>query len=124
MAALDKVVNLDEKVAAFHDHWSPKIVGEINDLHLKAVKVQGEFVWHTHHDTDEFFLVRSGELTIRLRDRNDVTLGPGELFIVPRGVEHCPVAEKECELLLLEPAGVVNTGDASGTELTTEAEWI
>ena len=124
MAAPDAVVNLDAKFAAFDDHWSQKIIGQVNDLHLKAVKVHGEFVWHTHDDTDEFFLVRSGHLTIQLRDREDVTLGAGEFFVVPRGVEHRPVAEVECELLLLEPAGVVNTGDRDESELTAQDTWI
>jgi mannose-6-phosphate isomerase-like protein (cupin superfamily) len=124
LAAPHQVVNLREKFAAFEERWSPKIVGEINDWHLKAVKIQGEFVWHTHDDTDEFFLVRSGQLTIQFRDRDHVTLGPDEFFIVPRGVEHCPVTYGECEILLLEPAGVVNTGDASNTSLTALDEWI
>lgn len=124
MATPDKVVNLDEKFAVFDTHWSPKTIGEINDMQLKAVKVQGEFVWHTHDDTDEFFLVRSGVLTIHLRDREDVTVGPGEFFIVPKGVEHCPSAPNECEVLLLEPVGVANTGEVSDSDLTAEEEWI
>lgn len=124
MAAPDAVVNLDEKFAAFQEHWSPKVVGQINDLQLKVVKVQGDFRWHTHDETDEFFLVRSGRLTIRLRDREDVTIEPGEFFIVPRGVEHCPSAEDECEILLLEPVGVANTGDAPDSDLTAQDEWI
>lgn len=124
MAAPDGSVNLDDKFSAFHEHWSPKIVGEINDLHLKLAKVQGEFVWHTHDDTDEFFLVHSGRLTIQLRDRRDVALGPGEFFVVPKGVEHRPVAEEECEILLLEPAGVLNTGDTTDSELTAQDEWV
>ena len=124
MAAPDHVVNLADKLALVDEHWSPKTVGQINDLHLKVVKVQGEFVWHTHDDTDEYFQVISGELTIRLRDRDDVTLGPGEFFVVPRGVEHCPVAEQECELLLLEPIGVVNTGEVEGSDLTASEEWV
>lgn len=124
MAAPDRVVNIAEKLAAVSDHWSPKIVGQINDLHLKVVKVEGEFVWHTHDDTDEFFLVQSGRLTIQMRDRDDVTLGPGEFFVVPEGTEHRPVAESETELLLLEPAGVVNTGDADAGDLTAEDEWL
>lgn len=93
MAAPDGVVNLTDKFSMFADHWSPKIVGQINDFHLKLAKVQGEFVWHTHDDTDEFFLVHSGRLTIQLRDRDDVVLGPGDFFVVPRDVEHRPVAE-------------------------------
>lgn len=124
MAAPDRSVNLDDKFSAFHEHWSPKIVGEINDLHLKLAKIQGEFVWHTHDDTDEFFLVHSGRLTIQLRDRRDVALGPGEFFVVPKGMEHRPVAEEECEILLLEPAGVLNTGDTTDSELTAQDEWV
>lgn len=124
MAAPDRVVNLEEKFAAFDQQWSPKIVGEINDMQLKIAKVQGEFVWHSHEDTDEFFLVRSGRLTIHLRGRDDVTLGSGEFFVVPKGVEHCPGAEDECEILLLEPVGVVNTGDVSGSDMTASEEWI
>lgn len=124
MAAPDTVVNLAEKFAAFNDHWSPKIVGQINDLHLKAANGVGEFVWHMHETTDEFFLVRSGRLTIRLRGHDDVSVGPGEFFVVPRGVEHCPVAEAECEILLLEPAGITNTGDVVDTHLTAQDEWI
>lgn len=124
MAAPDDVVNLNDKFGRFDDRWAPRIVAEINGLHLKAVKVEGEFVWHDHPDTDEFFLVRSGRLTIELRDRPSVRLGPGELFVVPKGVEHRPVADGVCEVLLLEPAGVVNTGDAGG-ELTAAAdEWV
>lgn len=125
MAAPDTVVRLEEKFASFSELWTAKIVGQINDMHLKAVKIQGEFVWHTHEDTDEFFLVRSGQMTIRMRGRDDVVIGPDEFFIVPRGVEHCPVAEEECEILLLEPAGVVNTGDAAEEDLTAPNDvWI
>jgi len=117
-----QVVNLEDKFARFDDHWSPKIIARLNDYHVKAVKLQGAFVWHRHDETDELFLVTKGTLVIRLRDR-DVTLGPGELLVVPRGVEHLPVAEEECEVLLLEPAGTVNTGDAGGAR-TVEPEWI
>jgi len=118
MAAPATVVRLDEKFAEISDHWQPKIVGQINDMYVKAVKIEGEFVWHSHSDTDEFFLVRSGKMTIQMRDRSDVVLGPDEFFIVPKGVEHRPVADAECEVLLLEPAGVVNTGDASPSDQT------
>lgn len=124
MAAPDIPVNLDEKFALFADHWAPKTVGEINGLELKAVKVLGEFVWHSHDETDEFFLVRSGILTIQMKGREHVTIGPGEFFVVPRGVEHRPVAQSECEVLLLEPRGVVNTGDVDGSALSTGGEWI
>jgi mannose-6-phosphate isomerase-like protein (cupin superfamily) len=115
-------VDLNEKFALFSDHWSPKLVARINDYEVKLVKVKGDFVWHTHDDTDELFLVVEGSLTIQLRDR-DVTLGPGQLFVVPRGVEHCPRADHEVKVLLLEPTGVVNTGDAGG-ELTAGVEQI
>jgi mannose-6-phosphate isomerase-like protein (cupin superfamily) len=124
VAAPDTVVNLDDKFAKFEEHWSPKILGQINSLHLKAVKVEGEFVWHTHEDTDEFFLVRSGRLRIEMRGRDAVSIGPGEFFVVPRGVEHRPIAAEECQILLLEPAGVVNTGDAADTTLTATDEWV
>ena len=115
-------VDLDEKFDLFSEHWSPKLVARLNDYEVKLVKVKGEFVWHTHEDTDELFLVVEGRLTIQLRDR-DVTLGPGQLFVVPRGVEHCPRADDEVKVLLLEPSGVVNTGDAGG-ELTAVVEPI
>jgi mannose-6-phosphate isomerase-like protein (cupin superfamily) len=125
MAAPATVVRLDEKFAVIDDHWQPKIIGQINGMHVKAVKIEGEFVWHSHSDTDEFFLVRSGNMTIQMRDRSDVVLGPDEFFVVPKGVEHRPVADAECEVLLLEPAGVVNTGDASPTDKTAPSDdWI
>jgi mannose-6-phosphate isomerase-like protein (cupin superfamily) len=116
------VVNLEDKFGRFADHWSPKILAKLNDYHVKAVKLLGEFVWHKHHETDELFLLTKGSLLIRFRDR-DVTLGPGDLLVVPRGVEHLPVAEEECEVLLIEPAGTLNTGDAGGAR-TVEPEWI
>lgn len=124
LAAPDLPVNLDEKFALFTDHWSPKTVGQINDLELKAVKVLGEFVWHRHDETDELFLVRSGRLTVQMEGRDEVTIGPGEFFVVPRGVEHRPAAETECEVLLLEPKGVVNTGEVDDSALTASSEWI
>jgi mannose-6-phosphate isomerase-like protein (cupin superfamily) len=97
----------------FDEHWQPKIVARINDNDVRIVKVKGEFVWHKHDDTDDLFVVLEGHLTIQLRDRN-VELDEGELFVVPRGVEHCPRAEEEAAVLLIEPAGTVNTGDAGG----------
>jgi mannose-6-phosphate isomerase-like protein (cupin superfamily) len=110
---VDDKVNLAEKLALFDERWQPKIVGRYNDNDLRVVKVKGEFVWHRHDDTDDFFLVVKGHLTIQLRDRN-VELGAGELYVVPRGVEHCPRADREAWVLLIEPAGTVNTGDAGG----------
>jgi mannose-6-phosphate isomerase-like protein (cupin superfamily) len=103
-------VNLAEKLAAFADLWSPKIVGGFNGHDLMVVKAKGEFTWHSHPDTDDFFLVLKGRLVIQLRD-GAVSLGPGELYVVPRGVEHRPVAEEETHILLIEPAGTPNTGD-------------
>ena len=103
-------VNLAEKLSKFSGHWTPKIVADFNGHDVMVVKVQGEFNWHSHSDTDDFFMVLSGRLTIQLRDEN-VVLQPGELFVVPKGVEHCPMAEEETHLLLIEPAGTPNTGD-------------
>ncbi|HEY3530370.1 MAG TPA: cupin domain-containing protein [Nocardioides sp.] len=112
-------IDLAERLARFSEHWSPKVVARLNDYEIKVVKLDGEFVWHDHAETDELFLVIEGTLTIRLRDPDEraVTLGPGGLHVVPRGVEHCPVAEGEVSAMLIEPAGTVNTGEAGG-ELT------
>ena len=104
-------INLAEKLATFSDHWSPRTVIQFNGHDVMVVKVQGDFVWHKHDDTDDFFLVLKGVLEIQLRDRA-VTLRPGEMFIVPRGVEHCPRALEEAHVLLIEPTGTPNTGDA------------
>ena len=117
-----EVVNLEDKFGRFAEHWSPKILAQLNDYQIKAVKLQGAFVWHRHDETDELFLVTKGRLVIRFRDR-EITLGPGELLVVPKGVEHMPVAEEECELMLIEPAGTPNTGDAGGAR-TVEPDWI
>ena len=116
------VVDLADKLALFTEHWSPKVVATLNDYEVKLVKVKGDFVWHSHAQTDELFLVLEGTLTIQLRD-GDVTLGPGQLFVGPRGVEHCPRADHEVKALLLEPAGVINTGEAGGP-LTATLERI
>jgi mannose-6-phosphate isomerase-like protein (cupin superfamily) len=114
---------LHEKLARFSEHWSPKIVAQMNDYHLKIVKVQGEFVWHDHPETDEVFLVLKGQLEIHFRD-GKVTLRDGELFVVPRGREHKPVAEEECHLLLVEPASTVNTGNVVSEKTTANDVWI
>jgi mannose-6-phosphate isomerase-like protein (cupin superfamily) len=106
-------VNLDEKLAMFTEQWSPKIIGRLNDYDLKVVRIQGEFVWHQHDDTDELFLVIDGQLTIDLPDGAPV-LGPRETVTIPRGMRHRPRAEAETTVLLIEPAGVVNTGEAGG----------
>lgn len=118
----DSVINLKEKLSLFTEHWSPKIIAQLNDYHLKLVKVMGEFVWHRHPKTDEVFLVVSGTLNIEMRDRT-VTLQEGELYVVPKGVEHRPVAENECSILLVEPAWTVNTGDVGGGR-TKAASWM
>jgi mannose-6-phosphate isomerase-like protein (cupin superfamily) len=115
-----EAANLDVMLARFTEHWSPKKIARVNDYDVRIVKIQGEFTWHLHADTDEFFLVLDGRLTIQMRDR-DVVLGPRELFVVPRGVEHCPRADAETAVLLFEPGTVINTGDAGG-ELTAEVE--
>jgi mannose-6-phosphate isomerase-like protein (cupin superfamily) len=115
-------VNLAEKLAQLDGPFSPGIVGHLNDYKLAVVKADGEFVWHRHDETDDFFLVLHGELTIQLRDR-DVHLRAGELFVVPRGVEHCPRADSEAHVLLIEPSGTVNTGDAGG-DLTADERQI
>ena len=103
-------ISLAEKLGTFDEHWSPRTVAEFNGHDVMVVKVKGEFNWHSHPDTDDFFLVLKGRVTIKLRDK-DIELNEGELYIVPRGVEHCPVAEEEAELLLIEPIGTPNTGD-------------
>jgi mannose-6-phosphate isomerase-like protein (cupin superfamily) len=115
-------VNLAAKLALIDGYFQPGIVGFVNDYKLAVVRVRGEFVWHKHDETDDFFLVLDGHLTIQLRDR-DVELGPGELFVVPRGVEHCPKADEEAHVLLIEPRGTANTGDAGG-DLTAEERLI
>jgi mannose-6-phosphate isomerase-like protein (cupin superfamily) len=116
-------VNLDEKLALFSDHWSPKTVGRLNDYELKVVKVAGEFVWHQHDDTDEVFLVLDGELTIDLPD-GTLVLGPRELATIPRGVQHRPRATQETTIMLIEPTGVVNTGEAGGPLTATPESLI
>jgi mannose-6-phosphate isomerase-like protein (cupin superfamily) len=109
-------INFSEKLASFSERWSPRVIAEMNDYQFKLVKVEGEFVWHRHEDTDEAFIVLDGELEIGFRD-GSVALGAGEMFVVPRGTEHITRAGRECHVLLVEPRGVVNTGTAGG-ELT------
>jgi mannose-6-phosphate isomerase-like protein (cupin superfamily) len=107
-----QAINLEEKLSRFDEHWSPKIVGAYNGNDLMVVKVKGAFQWHSHPETDDFFLVLKGVLTLRMRE-GDVVLRPGELFVVPKGIEHSPFAEEEVHLLLIEPAGTPNTGDSA-----------
>ena len=115
-------VSISRKFGQFSDYWSPKIVGELNDSYVKLVKLKGEFIWHSHENEDELFLVVKGNLVIRLRER-DIQLEEGEFFIVPKGVEHMPVAEEEAHVLLLEPKTTLNTGNVRN-ERTVEAKWI
>ncbi|MEO9176800.1 MAG: cupin domain-containing protein [Gaiellales bacterium] len=118
---MDDKVDLAAKLALLDGSYQPGIVGYMNDYKLVVVKVQGEFVWHSHEQTDDFFLVLKGQLTIQLRDR-DVVLDEGQLFVVPRGVEHCPKAVVETHVLLIEPRGTANTGDAGGERTVQERE--
>ena len=122
MAAIEKV-NLAEKFARFSENWKPKIVGEVNDFQVKLVKVKGEFVWHHHEREDELFLVVKGTLRMRLRDR-EVRVSEGEFIVIPRGVEHLPVADEEVHLLLLEPSTTLNTGNVQNERTVPELERI
>jgi mannose-6-phosphate isomerase-like protein (cupin superfamily) len=117
-----EVINLSQKFGLFNEHWKPRIVGELNDSYAKLAKLQGEFVWHKHDNEDELFLVIKGRLQIKLRER-DLWINEGEMVIIPRGVEHCPVAEQEVHVLLLEPKSTLNTGDQQN-ERTVEAQWL
>ncbi len=108
----NEVINIEQKLSMFSEHWSPKVIANYNANEIMVVKLEGEFNWHSHPDTDDFFFVIKGRLRIQLRD-GDVVLNPGEMYVVPRGVEHCPFAEEETHLLLIEPAGTPNTGDAA-----------
>lgn len=123
-------INFASKLSLFHDHWSPKVIAKLNENQVKLVKVQGEFVWHQHDDTDELFLVIEGELDIHFRSSkgaDDIvtrTLKAGEMLVVPRGMQHRPVAQHECQLLLVEPQGVVNTGESGGPLTAPTDQWI
>ena len=116
-------VNFNNKLTLFNEHWSPKVIAQMNDYQFKLVKVLGEFVWHEHADTDEVFIVLKGHLVIRFED-GQVDLGPGELYVVPKGVQHQPVAVQETHVLLVEPEGVVNTGTAGGALTAENDVWI
>jgi mannose-6-phosphate isomerase-like protein (cupin superfamily) len=118
-----QVINFHNKFHLFSDHWSPRIIGQMNDYHFKLVKILGEFVWHSHSATDEVFIVLDGNMEIRFRD-GLVTLKSGEMYIVPKGVEHKPYAVQECSVLLIEPAGTINTGDAGGDKTAADNIWI
>jgi len=118
-----QAINLSEKLGMFDEQWTPKVVAEMNDYQFKLVKIQGDFVWHDHPETDETFIVIEGKLRIDFRD-GAVHLGPGEMFVVPKGVEHKPYAEHEVKMMLIEPRGVLNTGDVGGDLTATNDVWI
>jgi mannose-6-phosphate isomerase-like protein (cupin superfamily) len=116
-------INFREKLGKFSEQWSPRIIARLNDYHFKLAKVQGEFIWHRHPETDEVFVVLDGKLDILFRDGR-VSLGEGEMYVVPRGIEHKPVAEAECHILLVEPAGTVNTGNVTDSHTALADVWI
>lgn len=116
-------VNIQEKLGSFSDHWSPKVIARMNDTHFKLVKFQGDFVWHTHAETDEVFIVLHGEMRIDLRD-GAVILKQGDMVVIPAGVAHKPFAADECQAMLVEPAGTVNTGDADSDMTADSDSWI
>lgn len=116
-------INLADKLGRFSDRWSPRTVAKMNDYEFKLVKIEGEFVWHSHADTDEVFLVVEGSMSIAFRD-GQVDLATGEMYVVPRGVEHKPFAASECRVMLIEPQGVVNTGDAGGALTAPNDQWV
>jgi mannose-6-phosphate isomerase-like protein (cupin superfamily) len=118
-----EAINLAEKLARFSEPWSPRVIAEMNDYQFKLVKLKGDFVWHRHEHTDEVFLVLAGEMQIGFRDR-EVTLRPGEMLVIPKGVEHITRAAQECHAMLVEPRGVVNTGDAGGALTAADDVWV
>lgn len=116
-------INIDQKLKLFTDHWNPRVIGELNGQHVKLVRIIGEFMWHHHDHEDELFYVIRGNLTMEFRDKTE-TLGPGEMIIVPRGVEHRPVAKEETEILLFEPASTLNTGNLKNDRTRENLEVI
>lgn len=123
MSKQQKKINFEEKLSLFSEHWSPKVVAELNDYQFKLVKVKGDFVWHSHKDTDEAFIVIEGKMNIEFRDHS-VSLSKGEMYVVPKGVEHKPCAESECKVMVVEPRNVVNTGDSGGKLTADNDDWI
>lgn len=119
----DTAINLREKLTRFSKHWSPHVIAEMNDYQFKLAKVQGEFVWHAHADTDEVFIVIDGEMTIEFRDKS-IRLAAGEMYVVPKGIEHRPVAARECCIMLVEPRGVINTGESGGAYTAQNNVWV
>ena len=118
-----KKINFKEKYSKFKKHWSPRIIAEMNDYQFKLDKIKGQFVWHDHKETDETFIVIEGEMILKFRD-SEVKLSAGEMYVVPKGIEHKPCAKKECKILVVEPRGVINTGDTCGRLTINEEMWI
>jgi len=118
-----KPINFAEKLSLFSDQWQPRVIAELNDYQFKIVRIEGDFIWHDHQDTDEAFIVLEGTLRIDFRD-GSVTLGPGEMYVVPKGVEHKPCAEREVKMLLIEPRGTLNTGHEGGERTAENDRWI
>jgi len=116
-------INLKEKLSMFSEHWSPKIVAEMNNYHIKLVKIKGDFVWHNHNDTDEVFIVIEGKMKIEF-EKKTVELNEGEMYVVPKGVNHKPFAESECKIMIIEPSGVVNTGNIESNLTASNDVWI
>lgn len=119
-----EAINIGRKFDLLEHQWSPRVIAELNDYQFKIARIEGDFIWHSHPDTDEAFLVIEGDLRIDFRDRAAVRIGPGELFVVPRGVEHKPFAEREVKLMMIEPRGTPNTGDAGGERTAQNDVWI
>ena len=120
---MPEVINISDKLASFSEHWSPRIVGQVNDCEIKLVRLKGEFVWHSHECEDEMFLVVRGSLRMLLRDR-ELVVNEGEFVIIPRGVEHCPVADEEVHVMLFEPAGTLNTGNVDNERTVREPKRL
>lgn len=120
---VDTAINLKEKLTRFSEHWSPRVIAEMNDYQFKLAKIQGEFVWHTHAETDEVFIVLDGEMSLEFRDKS-IRLSTGEMYVVPKGVEHRPMASRECCIMLVEPRDIVNTGDAGGAYTSQNDVWV
>jgi len=119
----NQAINLGHKLSSINKHWTPGIIAAMNDYHFKLAKIQGEFIWHDHEDTDEAFFVVEGSMRIELKDQDTVYLNAGELYVVPKGVQHKPVAEQECSILLIEPSKTVNTGDED-SDRKVSPDWL
>lgn len=120
---MEQIINLNEKLGKFHEHWTPKIIAELNGQYVKLAKVKGEMVWHSHENEDELFYVIKGTLTLKMRDKT-VEVGAGEIYVVPKGVEHLPIAEEEVHLMLFEPKETAHTGEVISELTVTDLEWI